>query len=158
MSEKPLVLVADDGSGRVWIVEDGAGKAWFRPRAAADWVPLKDAKLAGAQDLYDHFASNDEVASRSGRDAADGARLGSELKQPPRAAVLFYRKENWHKRMPPPICSTSSSPMPSVKPFSQTPDQVAVTTTVPGRIDQTKLRFELVVGRIVVGHVVEQVE
>ena len=59
MSEKPLVLVADDGSGRVWIVEDGAGKAWFRPRAAADWVPLKDAKLAGAQDLYDHFASND---------------------------------------------------------------------------------------------------
>ena len=30
MSEKPLVLVADDGSGRVWIVEDGAGKAWFR--------------------------------------------------------------------------------------------------------------------------------
>ena len=51
--------VADDGSGRVWIVEDGAGKAWFRPGADADWVPLKDAKLPGAQDLYDHFASND---------------------------------------------------------------------------------------------------
>ena len=53
MSEKPLVLVADDGSGRVWIVED-AGKAWFRPGGAADWVPLKDAKLPRAQDLYDH--------------------------------------------------------------------------------------------------------
>ena len=60
MSEKPLVLVADDGSG--WIVED-AGKAWFRPGGAADWVPLKDAKLPSAQDLYDHFANNDpEVA------------------------------------------------------------------------------------------------
>ena len=63
MSEKPLVLVADDGSGRVWIVEDVSGKAWFRPGGAADWVPLKDAKLPRAQDLYDHFASTDpEVA------------------------------------------------------------------------------------------------
>ena len=50
--EKPLVLVADDGSGRVWVVNDGEGKSWYKAGADAGWVPFKEAKVIPlAQDL-----------------------------------------------------------------------------------------------------------
>ena len=62
MSEKPLVLVADDGSGRVWIVED-AGKAWFRAGGPQIGSRSRMPNCREPQDLYDHFASTDpEVA------------------------------------------------------------------------------------------------
>ena len=58
----PLVLVADDGTGRVWIVDDGEGKSWYKPGADAGWLPVVNngpAKLPGPQDVYEHFASHD---------------------------------------------------------------------------------------------------
>jgi hypothetical protein len=58
--EKPLVLVADDGSGRVWVVNDGEGKSWYKAGADAGWVPIKEAKgIPLALDLAYNFASHD---------------------------------------------------------------------------------------------------
>ena len=57
-----LVLVADDGSGRVWVVNDGEGKSWYKPGANEGWLPVVNngpAKLPGAQDVYDNFAEHD---------------------------------------------------------------------------------------------------
>ena len=68
-----LVLVADDGSGRVWVVNDGEGKSWYKPGANEGWLPVVNngpAKLPGAQDVYDNFAEHDP--KRSGSNAADG--------------------------------------------------------------------------------------
>ena len=41
MSE-PVVAVAEDGTGRVWIVDDGTGKSWYRAGADVGWVDLNE--------------------------------------------------------------------------------------------------------------------
>ena len=59
--EKPLVLVADDGSGRVWVVNDGEGKSWYKTGADAGWVPFKAERERIHNSILvnlDHLGSN----------------------------------------------------------------------------------------------------
>ena len=55
----PLVLVADDGSGRVWVVNDGTGKSWYKPSSDRTWVAwghVTAADIPGAEDVAYNFA------------------------------------------------------------------------------------------------------
>lgn len=73
-AKKPVIAVADDGSGRVWVVNDGTGRSWYKPGANESWLPVvgkgwfssgadegwlpvfnHPAKLPSAQDVYDNF-------------------------------------------------------------------------------------------------------